>query len=206
MQYKLTPIASILIALFCSLSSLAFAEDTMRNAFIGKADKSIEGILGFAVSSGGDELGKVHLVNNSGDTSTESIEAGGLWYIYGGVQIATPAFPLRLTLGYFEDGVNAKNGSVSFSRIPVELLGVFSNGTHTVALGPTYHLSPKLDMDDAGYGSYEADDALGMVLMYEYTVSDRYALGVRYTSISYDFGGSENANGDNLGVMIEFKF
>lgn len=112
---------------------------------------------------------------------------------------------MRFTLGYLTDSVDASNGSVSFSRIPLELMGIHTTGPHTLGMGLTYHLSPELDLSDAGLGSYEADDALGLALMYEYTFESNFSVGVRYTNISYDFGGGD-IDGNNLGILMEMKF
>jgi hypothetical protein len=205
MHYRKSFAHHALLTLLVSCSSLTCADDIAMGADSGNADKPIDFIAGFALTAGGDDLAEIALVNENGHISSESIKAGGLWYIYGGMQFNTPAFPLRLTLGYYEDNINASNGSVSFSRIPLELLGLYKTGQHTFGLGPTYHLSPELDLKDAGLGSYKADDALGLVLMYEYAFDNNYALGVRYTNISYDFGG-DNVDGSNLGVLAEMKF
>jgi hypothetical protein len=205
MHYRKSFSHYALLTLLGSFSSISYADTTMMDPVSDNASKPVELILGFALSAGGDDLAKIDLVDGSGHTRSENIEAGGLWYIYGGVQFDTPFFPLRLTLGYFEDGVDASNGSVSFSRVPLELLGVFSSGPHSFGVGPTLHLSPELDMKDVGLGSYEADDALGLVLMYEYTFENNFALGARYTNISYDFGG-DDVDGSNLGLLLEMKF
>lgn len=205
MHYKKSFAQGAIITLLGGFSSMLCADMTMTDSGAGNAVKPMEFIVGFALTSGGDELAEVPLLNGSGDIDSENIDAGGFWYIYGGMQFDTPAFPVRMTLGYFEDGVDASNGSVSFSRIPFELLGLYTTGPHTIGLGPTYHLSPELDLKDAGLGSYEMDDALGLVLMYEYTFENNFALGLRYTNISYDFGG-DDVDGSNLGVLMEMKF
>lgn len=194
-----------LLTLLGGFSSITYADDTMEDSSSLLADKSINYIVGMALTEGGDKLAKVYLEYEDGDVGSENIKAGGSLYFYGGMQFNTPAFPLRLTLGYFIDSVNADNGSVSFSRMPLELLGLYSNGPHAIGLGPTYHLSPELDLADAGLGTLEVDDALGLVLMYEYTFDDIYAVGVRYTNISYDFDG-EDLDGSNLGLVAEMKF
>ncbi|MEJ2693905.1 MAG: hypothetical protein P8166_12850, partial [Candidatus Thiodiazotropha sp.] len=102
--------------------------------------------------------------------------------------------------------VDAENGSVSFSRIPLEFMGLYNSGPHTLGAGLTYHLSPELDLSDMGLGSYDADNALGLVLMYEYTFQGNFALGLRYTDISYDFEGVEDVDGSNVGLLMELKF
>ncbi|MGD8913495.1 MAG: hypothetical protein PVI97_15810 [Candidatus Thiodiazotropha sp.] len=167
--------------------------------------QSPEYILGLAITTGGDELAEVPLLYDDYTTDTQTIKAGGFIYFYGGVQIDTPAIPLRLTLGYFEDSVNASNGSISFSRIPLEVMGLYTSEQHTFGIGPTYHLSPEFDASDLGWGTYDVDNALGLALMYEYDLQNNVALGVRYTNISYDFGG-EDVDGNNIGLLVEIKF
>jgi hypothetical protein len=193
-----------LLTLLSGFFSTSYA-GTEANPDIGNSGKPTDIILGLALTGGGDELAQVQLVYDDGDTSTESIEAGGFVYVYGGMQFDTPVFPMRFTLGYFTDSIDASNGSVSFSRIPLELMGLHTSGQHTMGMGLTYHLSPELDMSDAGLGSYDADDALGLILMYEYTFENNLAVGVRYTSISYDFANVD-VDGNNLGILLEMKF
>jgi hypothetical protein len=204
MQTKITYAHCTLITLLCGLSSISCADDTISTD-TDNTGLAAEYILGLAMTAGGDELADVQLVDDDGDNSSDNIKAGGFLYFYGGIQFETPAFPLRFTLGHFSDSIDASNGSVSFSRIPLELLGLHTTGPHTVGIGPTYHLSPELDLKDAGYGSYEADNTLGLVLMYEYTFESNLALGVRYTNISYDFNGTD-IDGNNFGILMEMKF
>jgi hypothetical protein len=194
-----------LLTLLGGIISISYTDETVASADTGNTGKPADIILGLALTSGGDELAEVQLYYDDGDTSTKSIDAGGFTYFYGGMQFDTPVFPMRFTLGYFTDSVDASNGSVSFSRIPLELLGIHTTGPHTMGMGLTYHLSPELDMSDVGLGSYDADNALGLVLMYEYTFENNLAVGVRYTNISYDFDGID-VDGNNLGILLEMKF
>lgn len=185
-----------LLPLLCGFSSLPSADDTSQ---------STELLLGLAFTAGGDDLAKVELIYDDGDSDTQKIEAGGLIYLYGGVQFDTPVIPLRLTFGYFTDTIDADNGSISFSRMPLEVMGLHASGPHTFGLGLSYHLSPELDLSDIGWGSIDADDALGFAMMYEYDFQNSYTLGLRYTNISYDFGG-EDIDGNNIGLLMEVKF
>lgn len=195
-----------LLTLLGGFSTLTWALDSMTESDAGYAPNSNEFVLGLAVTGGGDELAKVQLLYDDGDRDTQTIEAGGLVYFYAGIQSNEAPIPYRLTLGYFIDSVDAENGSVSFSRIPVEFMGLYNSGPHTLGAGLTYHLSPELDLGDIGLGSYQADDALGLVLMYEYTFEGNFALGLRYTDISYEFEGVEDVDGSNVGLLMELKF
>ena len=194
-----------LLSLFCGLSPLNHADDTIADPVEQSPEKQTNYILGLALTTGGDELAKVLLVDEYGDRSTKKIEAGGLIYFYGGMQLNNFVFPLRFILGYLTDRVDASNGSVSFSRFPVEISALHTAGPHAFGIGLSYHLSPELDMSDAGLDSYKADDALGWLLMYEYSLESNVSIGVRYTNISYDFGG-EDVDGSNAGVSLNIKF
>jgi hypothetical protein len=162
-------------------------------------------LIGLAFTTGGDDLAVVDVIYEDGYTDTQSIEAGGLIYFYGGVEFDTPVLPLRLTFGYFTDSIDADNGSISFSRMPLEIMGVYSSELHSFGMGLSYHLSPELDLSDLGWGSIDADDALGFALMYEYDFQNNYTLGLRYTNISYDFA-DEEIDGKNVGLLMEIKF
>lgn len=194
-----------LLTILGGFSSVTCADDTRESSDSWSTDKQIEYIVELALTEGGKTPARVYFEYEDGDVESENIEAGSSLYFYGGMQFSSTVFPLRLTLGYFADSVRARDSSVSFSRMPLELMGLYTNGAHAIGLGPTYHLSPELDLADVGLGRQEANDALGLVLMYEYTFDDIYAFGVRYTNISYDFDG-EALDGSNLGLVAEMKF
>ncbi len=188
-----------------AVAPITHADDALMASDTGSADEGNHFIIGLALTTGGDELAQVALEYEDGSTSNTSIDAGGMIYFYGGMQFNDAVFPLRVILGYFTDSVDASNASVCFSRIPVELTALHLSGPHTFGVGLSYHISPELDLSDVGLGTYDADDAMGWLLMYEYALDGDLSIGLRYTDISYDFGG-DDLNGNNPGLVFDVKF
>ena len=81
--------------------------------------------LGYSL--GGDTLASGTFTN--GDAW--NVKAGeGLMLAVGADFRVAENFTLRTSVGYHYDGVNAKNGDVSFTRIPVEVLGFYEVNQH----------------------------------------------------------------------------
>src|SRR5262245_28206956 len=86
-------------------------------------ERSVRGVLGLGLTGGGDTLATVVYT----DGSTDSIKAGGLVHVFGGAEFSLgSAVTMQATIGYHVDETSgASNGSLRFSRYPVELLGHF---------------------------------------------------------------------------------
>lgn len=145
-------------------------------------------VAGLAWTTGGDELAWAELVDEDGDTSSETIEAGAEFYLYGGLRYGLTSMPvdLQATLGWHTDGVDISNGEFSFDRMPVDLLAFYRFGNARVGGGLTYHLSPELDLEVDGQGaSTDFDNGLGLVAQFDYTFSN-FFVGARYTWLDYE--------------------
>jgi hypothetical protein len=76
------------------------------------------------ITGGGDKLAEVRY--NNGDR--EAIRAGGLGHLAAGVVWQPTATPLSVqaTVGWHFDNISARNGDITFSRVPIEVLGYFT--------------------------------------------------------------------------------
>jgi hypothetical protein len=125
------------------------------------------GTLG--VSFGGDTLAK-GTYSNTGDGFTIKAGSGLLMAIGGAYQVA-PQWTVQSTIGYHFDSTNAKNGDVEFSRMPVELLGLYSlNDAWRVGAGVRSAGSAKLKSSGAaaGLGDYSFSNSIGQILEAQY--------------------------------------
>jgi hypothetical protein len=160
-------------------------------------------LLRMGLDVGGDKLAEVQYAN--GDTA--QLTAGGLVTFAAGVLIH-PAAPwaLEATVGYKIDKVNASNGTLQFSRIPVDVILSYANSGHRLGAGATVHLSPtgKCEVDGYCNESVSYNHALGGIVQYVYGWGrDRgVELGVRGTFIHYSGDGLKTINGSSVGLIL----
>lgn len=123
---------------------------------------------------------------------------------------------IRSTIRYAGVTQVYENGSVSFTRYPIEIGSNYFIGRHALGLGFTHHLSPTLEVEIKNVAKAEADfkNASGYFAQYMWTYSEPGALGdiylaFRYTSITYRFelsGAHEDYDGSNFGVDFGIVF
>lgn len=159
------------------------------------------------LTHGGDKIATIEY--EDGDDA--DIRAGGLFLLGLGVDYRfTPSWELQLTLNYQFDRANAENGDASFHRMPIDLLGFYRQGAHRFGGGLTYHMSPEFEADFDSLDdniSVDFDDALGLVLEYDYFFNDSLSVGVRYTTIEYEISDySEEVDGSYFGLMLNGYF
>lgn len=154
---------------------------------------------------GGDELERVTWDN--GDET--KLKAGQLMTFAGGL-IYRPDAPwaLESTIGYKFDQANGSNGTIKFTRIPVDVVISYANSGHRLGVGATAHLSPKYSCEVDGYcdASASYDTALGAIAQYAYGfrlgVNGGLDVGVRYTRVQYSATGLPNLDGSNFGFFF----
>jgi len=196
---KRTKLAGVVALPLLALLNTAHAQESPAHP----AQTHMVGTMG--VTYGGDKLATVHYTNGD-DTD---IHAGGLLLFGLGVdhQFGNQ-WELQATLNYLFDTANAKNGDVTFSRWPLDVLGFYRNGSHRFGGGVTYHMNPKFDADFPGVkDKVDFDDALGAVLEYDYFFTDNFSVGVRGTLINYKSSEiRDDVNGDSIGVTLNGYF
>lgn len=111
---------------------VALAVVSAFNAQAADAGAPFRFLLGVGLTGGGDTLVTVPFT----DGSQDSIKAGGIVHLYGGGEYrVSDRFALQATVGYhINDTRAASNGSVRFTRIPVDVLALF-NVTDQIRLG-----------------------------------------------------------------------
>jgi hypothetical protein len=147
----------------------------------------------------------------SGDT--EKIKAGELLSLAVGVHTElSDTLQGRFSIGYKFDSINAENGDLDFSRVPLEFLVMQRYTYWMLGGGITYHLSPELTADAPSVGlsgTAKFDDSLGFVFAFDYNSNGNFTrdwyVGGRVTLIDYDnqFG---SVRGNSLGAVIGFLF
>jgi hypothetical protein len=193
------PLAHLCIGTALALASLgAHAYDTSR---------PLRFVLGTGVTFGGEKLATVTYTN--GDE--QDIRSGGLVAYYAGLDVrATELMSFQATIGYHVDtSAGASNGSVRFTRVPVEVLGYFHVDDH-IRLGGGVRLVGSPELKGRGVASnvqQKYDNTTGVILEGEYAFTRWLGVKLRAVSESYrPSNGGARANGDHVGAYVNFYF
>lgn len=168
------------------------------------ASEGFKPVFGLGVTTGGDTLVTVTYTNGS----TQKVKSGGLVHVFGGVEYVGTAFAVQANGGYHVDDSNAKNGSVRFSRYPVELLGFWrASENWRIGGGLRKALDPKIDgSGEIGgqIGNVKFESKAGPVLHLEYAAGN-FGIYGRFVAEKYTVG-REEVSGNHGGIGFTFRF
>ncbi len=171
----------------------------------------IRPVLRAGAEFGGDTLATLVFT----DGSTENVKAHDGFSLGAGASFLSEskAFEVETTLSYKFDFTNARNGDVTWSRIPLDVLAFYRVSRVRLGGGFTYHFSPKVSGSGAANNvDIDFDNAEGFVLQADYLFSGKESgpgvyLGLRFTALKYkqkNTGVSANSNGGGLHVGYRF--
>ena len=189
------------------LVGAALALGAAFSAQAADAGSPFKFLLGAGLTFGGDTLITVPFT----DGSSDDIKAGGLIHLYGGGEYRfSDVFALQATIGYhINDTKAASNGSVRFTRIPVDLLGLYSL-TDKVRIGGGAQFVSGPELKGSGVASnvnQKFDSTTGVVVEGEYLFTPHTGLKLRYVSEKFTpEGGGEKIDGSHVGVMFSYYF
>jgi hypothetical protein len=187
------------IATALALTSLA------SQAADGLGMRPLHFVLGLGLTGGGETLANVTYTN--GDD--QNIRSGGLVHYYGGVDVrATPQLSFQGTIGYHVDtSAGASNGSVRFTRVPIEALAYF-HVDENIRVGGGVRLVNNPELRGKGVASNvhdTYDNATGVIVEGEYLFTRWMGVKLRAVSESYKSKTTgQKANGDHAGVYVSF--
>jgi hypothetical protein len=176
-----------------------------------QSQSAFYGLVGGGFTFGGEKLVTVEF----DDGSSSDVRSGGLVTFYGGVEYRfDDTFSLQTTIGYHVDSVSAENGSVRFSRYPVELLGhVHVSPSVRIGGGLRKALNPKISGSGFAAGTAtEFDSNTGGVIEVEYMFSRYGGVKLRGVFEKYKPTGSgipanaPEADGNHVGILGTFYF
>jgi opacity protein-like surface antigen len=193
---------SLLLVAALVVTSLASAQATDA---AGKP--TFKFLLGAGLTGGGEKLATVVFT----DGTTDRVQAGGLILFYGGGEIRLgDNVALQATLGYHSSNTRAaSNGSVSFTRVPVDLLAMFSvNDNIRLGGGLQVVTNPRLKSSGAASGiEQKYDGTTGLIVEGEYLFTPHLGLKGRYVSEKYKASGTGvKVDGSYLGVLFTYYF
>jgi len=196
LKYALT-----IAALACAISAAHAAQPS---------PSGFSPFLGGGLTYGGDKVG--HTVEYDNSTSV-SLHGGSLVDVRGGFEYQTIGSPwsFQMSLGYHVDKASARNGSVTFDRLPVEVLAHWDisdswrfGGGLRKALSPKVHTSGLGD----GYAQEQSySSSVGVVLEAETFFTPKVGLKIRAVSEKYkpELGGKD-LDGSHVGVIGVYYF
>ncbi len=186
------------------LKSLGLCRSALMfcTALVPSLAQAVTPVIEAGLYAGGDELVDVQFVN----APSQSIDAGGLIDLSAGLLLpVSDSVDAQLTLGYRFDTIDGSNGSIDWSRFPLEAKLFFNAQRSRFGLGVTYHLSPELEGSGIVSGRQAFEDAAGVVAEWDYTGWERGYLGLKFTAIDYEVG-TLSVNGNSLGLVLGYRF
>ncbi len=191
MKFHVRSIAAMALATTITLPALA--ADGLRP------------VVGVAVTSGGETLATVRYT----DGSSQNIKSGGLIHLFGGVEYRSGSLALQANVGYHVDDTSANNGSVKFSRMPIELLG-FWHASDTWRFGAGFRKAGSAKLSGSGaaasVGNFSFNGKGGLVLQGEYFFdNDKASTYLRYVTEDYTLRGF-SVSGNHAGLGLAYRF
>lgn len=190
------------------LAGAALAVAATAPAFA--AEGNVRPVIGATFTGGGKTLIEVEM----DDGGTREISSGGLTHLFAGVEYREPGAPwsVQATFGYHFDSIEADNGSMRFSRMPVEVLG-FWHANDNVRLGGGLRKALGSEFDTSGAGSdiapeFSMRSSVGLVLQGEYLFGEHASVFVRYVHEKYEsnhlVGGEVSGHHGGIGFAWRF--
>jgi predicted porin len=192
-------VSLIAIACAAAFSGNAMAQDKAASM------PAIKPFIGAGLTIGGDKLATAIY----SDGTEADIRAGGFVQLYGGLEFVVGSeWAISASVGYHLDDASADNGSLKFTRVPVEVLAHYKlndqwrlgAGARFVS-GATLGGSGVLSAPDV-----EFDSTTGAVVQAEYRFNPNASVIVRGVSEKYKFRGNGNIDGSHVGVMLNYTF
>lgn len=173
---------------------------------VAAAHADVAGFAGLGITGGGDKLATVEYTN--GDT--QNINSGGLVEFRGGAEYRAPNQPwaVQASIGYHVDRTAARNGDITFSRWPIELIGLWSAAPNVrLGAGLRYATNARLSSSGASYiGNYDMSASTGAIVEAEYLFTPHMGLAARYVSERYKFDNGVSVDGNHVGVHFSYYF
>ncbi|HUX91245.1 MAG TPA: hypothetical protein VMV48_11225 [Gallionellaceae bacterium] len=164
-------------------------------------------VAGIGIDFGGETMASAVYT----DGSSANVKANnGMVFNAGGVMI-NDQYETQLTVGYKFGGPFAKNGSVTWDTVPLELIQFLRTNNVRIGLGFSYHINPRLMVDLPGSNyTNNYENALGTIALIGWApMHIPFSIDLRYTSIRYKQSNVSNPqenSGNVLGIYSSVYF
>lgn len=207
MNSRIARLAWISAVGLLSLNPVQAEEPEQPLSAPGFAAPAVRPLLGVGLTFGGDTLATAFFTNGN----QTDIKAGQLLQLHGGLEYrATPLLSLQATVGYHVHNSSASNGSLRFSRIPVELLGHF-HASDAWQFGGGLRLVSNARLAGSGAASsvqtVDFDNTTGLVVEGEYRTSSKLGFKLRYVSEKYETKAplsGVTVDGSHIGLLMNW--
>jgi hypothetical protein len=168
-----------------------------------RSESGFKFLAGLGISFGGDKLVSIPTTGKEA-----SVSAGSGAFIHVGFEKRfANDFALQTTIGYHSDSDKGSNGSISFTRVPFELIG-YKGVTDKVRLGLGLRQSTSAQFSSSGVAtSYRSSDSatasVGFLLSVEYLVNEKFGISGRVVNESFQFKNDPKTyDGTHAGVLF----
>jgi hypothetical protein len=157
------------------------------------------------------------------DGSSDSIKAGGLFQLGGGLlwQATTIPMATQITANYHVDDITASNGNAKFDRVPIELTFFYTGvDKWRFGAGARFVQSAKASshVDGGNDESVDCKDTTGALVEIGYGFTPHMWLNLRFVSeryqpkthtlngVSTDVSNSPSVDGSHIGLNFVYAF
>lgn len=206
---------SILLAVAATAFTLAAASSQAA-----EPSKGLQYVVNVGLTGGGDTIGTAQFTNGH----TENIKAGALVQFGAGIIWQSTDFPMaaQFTANYqVADTSAASNGSIKFSRIPLEAIAYYTGVEKwRMGAGARFVQSPRYKASISGTAGESLDfkTSNGALVEIGYAVSPNAWLNFRFVSEKYqpttyrvgssnhDVNNAAKIDGSHVGVNFSYQF
>ena len=175
-------------------------------------DGKLTPFVGLGLTFGGEDIATVEYTNGTNKT----LSSGGLVDIQAGLEYGLTGLPVAVqaTVGYHADTANARNGDMTFSRVPVEVIALYDLGNQW-RLGGGVRSATSGKFTGSGDGAYTAlgssttfKSTLGWLAEVEFKATPQLGIQARYVNESYtvDLPSKPKIDGSHFGIFGVFYF
>jgi Outer membrane protein beta-barrel domain len=193
----------ILIGLASVLALSAQAQSTTPAP---ASSSGLRGIVGLGLTGGGETIARVQWTN--GDST--KLSSGGLIDFRGGAEYQIQGQPvaIELSIGYHFDKANGSNGSVGFTRFPLELIGHYALDEYwRLGLGLRKSLSTEYK-DTVNGDTQKFTSSISPLVEAEYFMTPQFSFKGRYVVENFKTDDAYKAKlkGSHAGIYGMFYF
>lgn len=184
-------IKRVAILALCLLGSSA-------NAIAGKS------AIRLGYDTGGDDIGTLQF----SDGTTKDFKFGTGLFVEVGYEFKTPLqnnnnLSTEFYLGWKNDGSEASNGSIDYTRYLVGLTQFYEVQRLRLGLGITHHFHNRFEQNGFNNMDVRLNNTIGLALSSDYQVGDRMKLGIRYNNLQYQ-ASTQDVDGSSIGFYLVF--
>ncbi len=164
------------------------------------------------IAEGGLHFGGDTMVTvNNADGTSDSLKAGEELSVAAGVAFqASESTEIILTFGMKKEVVYPDEGTIIFTRYPLNGLLLYKADKWRMGGGLTYHMNPVYKVDtQTQQVTMDFSNALGLLADVRYFIFENAYIASRYTWVKYemeDAPAERSYSGNSLGLLVAVQF